>query len=57
MRGDLNVSFTLKLWMCLLSFAIKLEQSSDNSPVELTSISYLAFIFTDRTFGTDSRLG
>lgn len=46
MKSDLNVSFTLKILMRLLALENKLEQSSDNSPMELTFISCLAFIFT-----------
>lgn len=47
MKNDLSVSFTLKLLMHLLSLENKFEQSSDNSPMDLTFISCLAFIFTN----------
>lgn len=39
MKNVLSVSFSLKLLRHLLSLEYKLELSSDNSPVELTSIS------------------
>ena len=47
MKNDLSRSFTLKVLMHLLSLENKLEQSSDNSPMELTFISCLVFIFTN----------
>lgn len=47
MKKKLKVSFTLQLLMHFLSLGNKFKQRSDNSSMDSTFISCLAFIFTN----------